>query len=275
MKYLKNKPFENIPQLNKDRLQTVLLLLTIGFTFISCGVSNSVQEKVKHTADNVVPEWALPGSKTHKQIPPPIDFHRPTKTEMQPIGIFEGQSDVGAALVAGSSSYDPRLKQYTINSAGYNIWYNRDEFRFLWKKMTGDVSLAADVSFPDTAGYLDRKAVVIIRQSLDDDSEEAMVALHGGGLMHMAWRSQKNNMIVQMMVPQRKAMRIGLEKKGDAYAIFVSMNGEPMHQLGYPIQLRFKEPFYVGIGFCSHLPDKVDKAILSNVILENLAGKVR
>ena len=52
--------------------------------------------------------------------------------------------------------------------------------------MSGDVSLAADVNFPDTAGYGDRKAVVIIRQSLDDDSKEAMVALHGAGLMHLA-----------------------------------------------------------------------------------------
>ena len=48
----------------------------------------------------------------------------------------------------GSASYDPATKQYTVSSAGYNIWYQRDEFRFLWKKMSGDVSLAADASFP-------------------------------------------------------------------------------------------------------------------------------
>jgi hypothetical protein len=34
-------------------------------------------------------------------------------------------------------------------------------------------------------------------------------------------------------------------------------------------------PFYVGIGFCSHLPDKSDTAVLSNVVLENAAGAVR
>lgn len=39
--------------------------------------------------------------------------------------------------------------------------------------------------------FYDRKAIVIIRQSLDDNSEEAMVALHGGGLLHMAWRPAK------------------------------------------------------------------------------------
>jgi hypothetical protein len=68
--------------------------------------------------------------------------------------------------------------------------------------------------------------------------------------------------------------RIGLEKHGDSIAIFISLAGEPMHQFGPPITLHFDSPFYVGIGFCSHLPDKSDTAVLSNVILENSAGKV-
>src|ERR1700735_118018 len=70
-----------------------------------------------------VPDWALPGSATHKQVPPPADFHRETKTEMKSIGIFQGQSDVGGALVPGSSNYSSRTGAYTIVSAGYNIWY--------------------------------------------------------------------------------------------------------------------------------------------------------
>jgi hypothetical protein len=31
----------------------------------------------------------------------------------------------------------------------------------------------------------------------------------------------------------------------------------------------------VGIGFCSHLPDKSDTAVFSGVVLKNAAGKVR
>jgi hypothetical protein len=31
----------------------------------------------------------------------------------------------------------------------------------------------------------------------------------------------------------------------------------------------------VGIGFCSHQPDKADTAILSDVLVENAAGRVR
>jgi hypothetical protein len=227
----------------------------------------------KTTAKVEVPDWALPGSATHQQVPPPANFHRDTRTDNKHIGIFKGQSDIGAALVPGSSSY--KNGQYTINSAGYNIWYTRDEFRYLWKKMSGDVSLAADLNFPDKDGYFDRKAVLVIRQSLEDDSKEAMVALHGGGLMHLAYRPEKGQSLKEMRVDKKGALRLGIEKQGDDFTIFLSMAGEPMQKYGEPVHLHMDGPFYVGIGFCSHIPDKLDTAILSTVVLENAAGKLK
>src|SRR5580693_1779338 len=236
-------------------------------------------------AQGQVPDWALPGSATHKQVPPPADFHRATKTEIRSIGIFQGQSDVGGALAAGSSSYSSRTGAYTLVSAGYNIWYQRDEFRYLWKRMSGDVSLAADVAFPDTAGYNDRKVVLVIRQGLEDDAKEAVVALHGAGLMHLAWRPAAGQMMTEMRVNHRKdhstdslnvglAKRIGIEKHGDSFTVWISMHGEPMHQVGEAVQLHFDAPFYVGIGFCSHLPETRDTTVLSRVVLLNGAGKL-
>jgi hypothetical protein len=71
------------------------------------------------------------------------------------------------------------------------------------------------------------------------------------------------------------ATRIGIEKHGDAFAIYLSLAGEPMHQFGPPLQVHLDEPFYVGIGFCSHLPITPDTAVFSRVLLENAAGKVR
>lgn len=242
-------------------------------------------------ATPAAPAWAQPGSATHTQVAPPPDFHRPSRNFDTPIGIFDGQSDIGSAVIPGSASYDSATKQYTINSAGYNVWYTRDEFRYLWKKMSGDVSLAGDVSFPDLNGYGDRKAVLVIRQNLDDDSKEAIVALHGAGMIHLAQRPEKDVRIqdTEYRIGGRGghpgvnpdhlvdvvAKRIGIEKHGDSFALFVSVAGEPMHQFGPPIQLHLDEPFYVGIGFCSHMPDKSDTAVLSNVVLENSAGKIQ
>jgi hypothetical protein len=237
-----------------------------------------------------VPAWAYPGSATHVQVAPPPDFHRPSKNFDMPIGIFQGQSDIGSALVPGSASYDAGTRQYTINSAGYNVWYTRDEFRYLWNKMTGDVSLAADITYPDAKGFGDRKAILIIRQDLDDDSKEAITALHGAGMIQLAQRAEKGVRVKDMeyrvggrgrpggaspdsLVPVF-AKRIGIEKHGDSFALFVSLEGEAMHQFGPPITLHIDGPFYAGIGFCSHLPDKSDTAVLSNVVLENSAGKV-
>jgi hypothetical protein len=261
-------------------------LLPVIVFFAALSIVSGVVSGQTAASKVEVPDWALPGSATHKQIPPPADFHRPPSTVNKPIGLFEGQSDVGSALVPGSSRYNAARGTYTIISAGYNIWYQRDEFRYLWKKMSGDVSLAADVDFPDTAGYDDRKAVLVIRQSLDDDSKEAVVALHGGGLMHLAWRPAKGQMMTEMRVNHRKdhstdslniglAKRIGIEKRGDNFAVFISMHGEPMQQIGTPMPLHIDGPFYVGIGFCSHLPATADTAILSRVVLKNAAGQVR
>ena len=227
-----------------------------------------------------VPDWAQPGSDTHEQVSPPADFRRASRNFDTPIGIFQGQSDIGGAVVPGSSSYNPDTKQYTLTSAGYNIWYSRDEFRYLWKKMSGDVSLAADVAFPDPKGFSDRKAVLVIRQNLNDDSMEAMTGEHGTGMIHLAWRPSPGADMTDMQfrfggtLEGVMAKRIGIEKRGDAIAVFVSLKGEPMHQFGPPIHLHFDGPFYVGIGFCSHLPATLDTAVLSDVILENSAGKV-
>ncbi len=151
-------------------------------------------------------------------VAPPADFHRPSRNFDTPIGVFDGQSDIGSALLPGSASYEFGTKRYTVNSAGYKVWYTRDEFRYLWKKMSGDVSLAAGIQFPDANGYGDRRAVLIIRQDLDDDS---------------TWRS----------VPSGRSVSLRLAH-------------------------RHRD------GFCSHVPDKIDTAALSGVVLQNSAGKI-
>jgi len=237
-----------------------------------------------------IPDWAYPGSKSHKQVPPPADFRRPSKTTTTPIGIFDGQTDVGSAIIPGSASYDAGAKQYILHSAGYNVWYQRDEFQFLWKKLSGDVSLAGTVSFPDANGYGDRKVVFIIRKDLDDDSIEVMTARHGAGLIHLAQRTTKGGMVgttFKIVAPKRPAgaaaddviavapWRIGIEKKGDVFSLFIGENGAPMHQVGDTLTFHMDEPFYAGIGFASHRPDRSDTAVVSNVVLENAAGKVQ
>ncbi len=118
------------------------------------------------------------------------------------------------------------------------------------------------------------------------------MALHGGGMIHIAIRPTKGARVWDMEyrigsrggLPGGKspdslvtaiAQRIGIEKKGDQFALFVSLFGERMHQFGAPVMLHLTAPFYAGIGFCSHQPVTADTAVLSDVVLESAAGKVR
>ena len=241
------------------------------------------------SATPVAPDWAQPGSATHVQVAPPPDFHRPSANFDAPIGIFQGQSDIGSALVPGSASYDAGTQQYTINSAGYNVWYARDEFRYLWKKMSGDVSLAADIAYPNPIGYGDRKALLIIRQDLDDNSKEAMVAMHGTGVVHLAQRAGEGRRRSKKIshprlanLPQRPRRYRHCQSpsaSASRSAATPSRSSQPGRRTDAPdrprsIKLHFDAPFYVGIGFCSHLPTTSDTAVLSDVVLENAAGKV-
>jgi hypothetical protein len=226
------------------------------------------------------------------QIQPTATYGtQPTRTFDVPIGLFQGQSDIGRTHLPGGALYDQGTKEYTVSSAGYNTAFIRDEFRYLWSKMSGDVSIAADVSFPDPNGYEGRKAVLVIRQSLDDDSKEAVAAVYGNGSFRLGQRPRKGvrrqdmeyrvwsregsgnppARISSVVMPQR----IGLSKYGDAFVLLISVHGEPMHPFGEPLILHLDGPFYVGIGFCSNLPDKSDVAIFRNVVLESPPAQAR
>src|SRR5450432_3344574 len=61
-----------------------------------------------------------------------------------PVGIFENHEDIGNPKIKGTASYDEATQTYNIEGGGSNIWFNRDEFHFLYKKLKGDFVLTAD-----------------------------------------------------------------------------------------------------------------------------------
>src|SRR5688572_2984131 len=81
--------------------------------------------------------------------------------------LFDGQTDIGATKHAGSVEFDAARRSYTVAGGGANMWFTNDAFHFVWKRVSaGDVTLAADISFPGEGGDPHRKACLIVRQSL-------------------------------------------------------------------------------------------------------------
>lgn len=63
----------------------------------------------------------------------------------QRLGVFDGHGDVGSPKIAGSATYNAVSQEYAIAAGGLNMWAERDEFHFVWKRMTGDFILQARV----------------------------------------------------------------------------------------------------------------------------------
>src|SRR5215472_2266837 len=129
------------------------------------------------------------------------------------VGIFENHQDVGAVLHSGSAGFDPGKQVYTLRGSGENMWSTHDAFQFAWKKVSGDVEIAADISFPNTAGNPHKKAVLMFRQSLDADSAYVDVALHGNGLTALQFRDGKGALTREVQSNQTNQLQ-GATKGG-------------------------------------------------------------
>ena len=96
--------------------------------------------------------------------------HGQAQDRKTPLGIFEDHNDVGTVLHPGSVTYDAANHTYAISGSGENMWFATDAFQFVWKKISGDVTLTADISFLTKTGNEHKKAALMLRQSLDADS---------------------------------------------------------------------------------------------------------
>jgi len=194
----------------------------------------------------------------------------------QQLGIFENHQDVGTVLHPGSAQFDAAKGTYTIAGSGENMWFGIDDFHYAWKKVSGDVALTADIAFAGTGGNPHRKAVLMIRQTLDGPSASVDVAVHGSGLTSLQFReiTGANTHEVESNVSAPQTVRI--EKRGDFIYAFVSGKDGRLQPSGASTKLPLTGDFYIGIGVSAHDKDVVEKAVFSNVRFEQLpaaAGK--
>src|ERR1700692_601944 len=136
-----------------------------------------------------------------------------------PVGIFEGHSDVGTVLHPGSVDYDASAKSYTISGSGENMWFATDAFQFAWKKVSGDVTLTADISFLGKGVNEHRKAVLMMRQSLDADSPYADASLHGSGLTSLQYREEKGAATHEIQANISAPARLRIVKRGAYFSL--------------------------------------------------------
>jgi len=183
--------------------------------------------------------------------------------------LFEDHGDVGATKHAGSFELDPSGRIYTVAGGGANMWFNVDAFHFVWKKVSGDVTLAADIVFEGQGGDPHRKACLLIRQNLDTDSPYADAALHGDGLTSLQYRGAKGERTYEIRSGVAGPKRLRIEKRGRYVSMSIASDDGAIRPAGGSFPLDLTEPFYIGLGVCAHNNERLEKAMFSNVEITN------
>jgi TolB protein len=181
------------------------------------------------------------------------------------IGTFEGHDDVGSVLRQGAAEYEGSARTYTVTGSGENMWASKDAFHFVWKKVSGDVTISADIAFPEQGGEPHRKAVLMIRQSLEEDSAYVDAARHGDGLTSLQFRDEKGAATHEVQSNASGPQRLRLTKRGKDFHMSIAGAGEEFRIAGGSARVTFQEPFYVGVGVCAHNKNRSEKAVFSNV----------
>ena len=201
-----------------------------------------------------------------------------THTTTSSLGQFSGTTQVGvpSSPGAGSVTYDAASQTYTVTGSGENIWGTADHFEYAWVKMSGDVTIEADVAFvgsEPSSGMPDphRKAALMIRQSLDGDSPYADAATHGDGLTSLQWRDAKGGVTHELQANAVRPARLRLEKRGDYLSMSVAADGGAFHPAGGAARVLLAGDFYVGLAVSAHDKSRRETARFSRVAVGSLA----
>ena len=184
------------------------------------------------------------------------------------LGIFTNQGSVGQTTPGSTAQYDAAKGEYRITGGGANVWGTSDAFYFVWKKVSGDVTLTADVQWVGTSSAEHRKALLMVRQSLDPGSAYADAVSHGNGLTSLQFRGAANEQTYQVMTQVEGTVRLRIERKESRYTMYAGKPGEELKMVGPVEYVGMKDPVYVGIGVCSHDAATLETAIFSNVKIE-------
>lgn len=184
-------------------------------------------------------------------------------------GVFESSGDIGVTPLAGSVQVD--AAKYRVTGGGANIWANEDAFYFVWKRISGDATISADIEFEGSGTVAHRKAVLMFRQDLSAGSAYADVAIHGDGLTSLQVRSAAGGATEEIRSTVTNPDHVRIERRGNQFTVYVGKRGEQPVSAG-PQTVDLARDVYVGIGVCSHDAHLLETAVFSNVLLEQASA---
>jgi TolB protein len=188
------------------------------------------------------------------------------------VGIFKYSSDIGNPKIQGSSAYNEADQSYTLKGGGYNIWFERDEFHYLFNRIKGDFVLTANFEFVGKGKIAHRKVGWMVRETTSDKSAHMAATLHGDGLTVLQWRRSYG---APMRDPQDEIFAdssmyniIQLERSGSTFIMRAAHTGRPFEVIGTHDMRDMPNEVLAGLFICSHDSATREEAKIWNVRID-------
>jgi len=187
----------------------------------------------------------------------------------QHTGIFRFNEDIGQPEMAGSATYDQDTQAYSLKGSGYNIWFERDEFHFLYDSLEGDFIMTANFAFTGEGGDPHRKIGWMVRASKADNDMHCSAVVHGDGLTVMQWRELRGAFMRdpedEIFAQKPGYQIIQLERSGKTMIMRAAHPGEPLQVIAQKKPDDLPDQLLAGLFICSHAPAAVEEAKVWNV----------
>jgi hypothetical protein len=237
--------------------------------FMEKEIVHSGRQSLPFYYDNSGPDGALLYSEIERLWNSPQDWSR---NDVTALSVFvRGNPEAFVETASG---------HITISATGTDIWGSADEFRFVYKRFTGDGSIIARVeSVDDTDPWA--KGGVMIRDTLDEGSEFGAVYITPGNGCRFHIRTSTGGAATSdtsVATPEQQAIvapywvkieRVGMQYSGyysadPATAGWTAMSWNPQ-------TLSMPGNIYIGLAVTSHSAGDICIAEFSNV---EIAGDV-
>jgi TolB protein len=186
--------------------------------------------------------------------------------------VFTASADIGDPSLKGLYSFDPVSQEYTLRGSGYNIWFDRDEFYYLFSAIKGDFILTANFAFSGEGRNPHRKIGWMVRESSGGKSPHISAVLHGNGLTVMQWRAKNG---ATMRDPEDEIFArdsaysiIQIERKACNFTMRAAKKGRPLEIIGSHEMPDMPEEVMAGLFICSHDPAVKEEAVVWNVRID-------
>lgn len=194
-------------------------------------------------------------------------------------GLFTKSEDFfDNETVPGDAGYDPNTGTYVVVGTGDDIWNNLDDFHFLYREVSGKVSLKADCQLFVGQGHTEWvKIGPMVRDDADAASAHGMSMIRTWGRdFGPQWRDafaeasgeDQNLNVPGGTVEGRQKGTIEITRDGTKIGFYYydAATGKRVETLVHDV-VDMTDPIYVGFAVTSHSLGNYSTGVFTNVLL--------